>query len=78
MALNWAMLNPDGSPVPLPKESMIMNIESGAEIAIFIPDSVPSGAATAGGSGGSKKLQAEGRIFLSDQRVRYDYRNWLT
>lgn len=69
MALNWAMLTPDGVPVPLPRESTILTIDSGAELTVSIPDAPPSGTASAGGSGGSKKLKEEGRAYLTDQRV---------
>lgn len=70
MALNWTMLGPDRTPVPLPRESTVTSIESGAEIAITIPDAPPSGSSSSGGSGGSKKLKEEGRAYLTDQRVR--------
>ena len=69
MALNWAMLGPDGVPVPLPRESTVLTIDSGAELSVSIPNTPPSGAASAGGSGGSKKLKEEGRAYLTDQRV---------
>ena len=70
MALNWAMLNPDGSPVPLPSERTISSINSGVELILNIPDTPPSSSASAGGSGGSKKLGDAGRLWLTDQRVR--------
>jgi hypothetical protein len=71
MALNWTMLNPDRSPVPLPHEMVIHTIDSGADIALIIPDTPPTGkSATAGGSGGYKTLNVSGGIWLTDQRVR--------
>jgi WW domain-binding protein 2 len=70
MALNWTMLGPDRTPVPLPKELMIMTVESGAEISLIIPDVPPTGTSTSGGSGGGRKLNGTGKLFLTDQRVR--------
>lgn len=69
MALNWTMINPNRSPVPLPNEMTITTIDSG-DLALTIPDSSPSGSSTAGGSGGVKKLKATGKVYLTDQRVR--------
>ena len=70
MALNWLMLNPDRTPVPLPNEMTITTIDSGVEISITIPDAPPTGSSSAGGSGGVKKLKAQGKCWLTDQRVR--------
>jgi hypothetical protein len=71
MSLNWTMLNPDRSLVPLPNEHIITTIDSGAELTLDIPDAPPTGsAATAGGSGGSRKLKQSGSLWLTDQRVR--------
>ncbi|PPQ95881.1 hypothetical protein CVT26_015573 [Gymnopilus dilepis] len=68
MALNWLMLNPDRTPVPLPNEMTITTIDSGVEISITIPDAPPTGSSSAGGSGGVKKLKAQGKCWLTDQR----------
>lgn len=70
MALNWTMLTPNRSPVPLPAEAHITTIDSGVELSLAIPDVPPSGNSAAGGSGGIKKLKSMGKIWLSDQRVR--------
>ncbi|VDB89992.1 unnamed protein product [Peniophora sp. CBMAI 1063] len=78
MALNWAMLGPDGAPVPLPRESTVLTIDSGAELTVSIPDAPPSGTASAGGSGGSKKLKEEGRAYLTDQRLVFVSKNLST
>ncbi|KII94590.1 hypothetical protein PLICRDRAFT_127627 [Plicaturopsis crispa FD-325 SS-3] len=69
MALNWTMFNPEGQYVPLPNENTITYVESGAEIALTIPDAPPSNSARAGGSGGSKKMKGVGRVWLTDQRL---------
>ena len=70
MALNWTMLGPDRKPVPLPNEITILTITSGAELSLSIPDAPPSGGSTSGGSGGSRKLEEFGILYLTDQRVR--------
>lgn len=69
MALNWTMLSPERTPVPLPNEKTIMTIEEGAEITLTVPDSPPVAGAASGGSGGAKTLKGVGRIYLTDQRV---------
>ncbi|GLB34221.1 putative female pronucleus assembly protein [Lyophyllum shimeji] len=69
MALNWTMLSPNRSPVPLPNEMTITNIDSGAELSLTIPATAPTGNSSAGGSGGSRKLKALGKIWLTDQRL---------
>ncbi|KAF7354890.1 hypothetical protein MSAN_01403500 [Mycena sanguinolenta] len=68
MALNWTMLGPDRTPVPLPHEITITAIESGVEMILRVPDAPPSAAASAGGSGGSKTLKATGKVIVTDQR----------
>ena len=73
MALNWTMLNPDRTPVPLPRESPIMTVGSGAEVSLTIPDTPPTASATSGGAGGERKLKGTGKLFLTDQRVRSSY-----
>ena len=62
MALNWAMLSPDRSPVPLPDEMVIRTINSpGAEVVVGIPGPSPGAP--------SKKLTGSGGLWLTDQRV---------
>ncbi|KDR84322.1 hypothetical protein GALMADRAFT_205992 [Galerina marginata CBS 339.88] len=68
MALNWAMLNANRSPVPLPNEMTITTVDSGVDISLSIPDAPPSGSSSSGGSGGAKKLKASGKLWLTDQR----------
>jgi len=76
MALNWTMLNPNRIPVPLPREMTIATVDSGADITLYIPDAPPSAPnAKSGGSGGTRKLQAAGKIWLSDQRVSVVFSN---
>ncbi|SRR6266403_956859 len=69
MALNWTMLKPDRTPVPLPGELTIMTVESGAEVSLSIPDTPPTGSSSSGGSGGARKLNGTGNLYLTDQRV---------
>jgi hypothetical protein len=71
MALNWTMLKPDRTPVPLPGELTIMTVEPGVEVSLAVPDTPPSGSSTSGGSGGARKLNGTGKLFLTDQRVRF-------
>ncbi|KAF7331664.1 hypothetical protein MKEN_00046100 [Mycena kentingensis (nom. inval.)] len=68
MALNWAMLSPDRTPVPLPNELTITSVASGVECILRIPDAPPAADATSGGSGGSKTLKAVGRVEVTDMR----------
>ncbi|KAJ7163805.1 hypothetical protein C8R43DRAFT_988723 [Mycena crocata] len=70
MALNWTMLSPgpNRTPVPLPNETTITSVDSGVEMLLRIPDAPPTPASTAGGSGGSKTLEATGKISVTDQR----------
>ncbi|RDB20033.1 hypothetical protein Hypma_012980 [Hypsizygus marmoreus] len=68
MALNWTMLNPNRSPVPLPNEMTINAVDAGVELSLTIPDAPPAAESTAGGSGGSRRLKALGKIWLTDQR----------
>jgi hypothetical protein len=70
MALNWTMLGPDRTPVPLPHETTITVINSGVEVILRVPDEPPSESSRAGGSGGSKTLKATGKVTVTDQRVR--------
>ncbi|KAI0638559.1 hypothetical protein C8Q77DRAFT_1091701 [Trametes polyzona] len=69
MSLNLATLSPARQPTPLPNELTIRTIDSGVELSLHIPDAPPTGPATSGGSGGSKKLKETGRIWLTDQRL---------
>lgn len=70
MSMNWAMLSPDRSPIPLPDELIIRTIDSGVELSLTVPDAPPSGSSASGGSGGTKKFKEIGRLWLTDQRVR--------
>lgn len=72
MALNWTMLNPDRTPVPLLGETTVLTIESGAEVSLTIPDAPPGTADSAGGVGGTKKLKATGKLWVTEKRVRVD------
>jgi len=69
MALNWTMLGPDRTPVPLPHEMTIMTVDSGAEVTLIIPDAPHAGSAAAGGAGGAQRLKDVGRIWLTDKRL---------
>ncbi|KAJ3485200.1 hypothetical protein NLI96_g5116 [Meripilus lineatus] len=69
MALNWAMLNPNRTPVPLAHEVMLRTVPSGADLTVIIPDAPPTGSSTFGGSGGSRKLKESGGLWLTDQRL---------
>jgi len=68
MALNWAMLNDDRTPVPLPHESIIRAPDSVAEVILAVPEVPPTGSAPSGGSGGVSKWKETGRVWLTDQR----------
>ncbi|KAH9948776.1 hypothetical protein B0H21DRAFT_777674 [Amylocystis lapponica] len=69
MALNYVMLSPARSPIPLPDELTIRTLDSGVELTVVVPDAPPAGGASSGGTGGSKKLKEVGRMWLTDQRV---------
>ncbi|KAN0126563.1 hypothetical protein V8E52_000203 [Russula decolorans] len=69
MALNWTMLKPDRTPLPLPGELTIMTVEPGAEVSLAVPDTPPTGSSMSGGSGGARKLNGTGKLFLTDQRL---------
>jgi WW domain-binding protein 2 len=71
MALNWTMLKPDRTPEPLPGELTIMTVEPGAEVSLAVPDTPPTGSSPSGGSGGARKLNGTGKLYLTDQRVRF-------
>jgi hypothetical protein len=73
MALNWTMLNPDRTPVPLPQEFTVMMVDSGAEVSLIIPDTPPTASSSSGGSGGERTLKGTGKLVLTDQRVRSSY-----
>jgi len=61
------MIDEGRNPVPLPYEMIIKTMEA-AELTLTIPEAPPSGSATSGGSGGTKKLKSTGGIWLTDQR----------
>ncbi|KAH9998296.1 hypothetical protein BJV77DRAFT_981102 [Russula vinacea] len=69
MALNWTMLKPDRTPVPLPGELTIMTVESGADVSLTVPDEPPTGSSSSGGSGGGRKLNGTGKLVLTDQPI---------
>ncbi|KAF9498640.1 hypothetical protein BDN71DRAFT_1487426 [Pleurotus eryngii] len=69
MSLNWAMLTPDRSPVPLPDELTITAVTSNVEVSLNIPDAPPTGSSSSGGSGGAKKLKETGALYLTDKRL---------
>jgi hypothetical protein len=49
-----------------------MTVEPGAEVSLAVPDTPPTGSSTSGGSGGAaRKLNGTGKLFLTDQRVRF-------
>jgi len=55
MALNYAMLDPDRNPVPLPDEITITTYDRGIELALIGP---------------SMRYKALGSLWLTEQRVR--------
>ncbi|PBK67070.1 hypothetical protein ARMSODRAFT_1005757 [Armillaria solidipes] len=61
MALNCAMIDEQRNPVPLPHEMIITSVDSGVDLTLKVPPSVPSG------FGGS--LKATGRLWVTDQRL---------
>ncbi|KAF7432854.1 hypothetical protein PC9H_004797 [Pleurotus ostreatus] len=69
MSLNWAMLTPDRSPVPLPDELTITAVTSNVEVSLNIPDAPPTRSSSSGGSGGAKKLKETGALYLTDKRL---------
>lgn len=70
MALNWTMLKPDRSPVPLPNEMIITTINSGVDIALTAPHGQSTSASSSGGpTAEGTRLKAIGRFWLTDQRV---------
>jgi hypothetical protein len=46
-----------------------MTVESGAEVSLTIPDVPPAGSSPSGGSGGGRKLNGTGKLFLTDHRL---------
>ena len=46
-----------------------MTLESGVEVSLAVPDTPPTGSSTSGGSGGARKLNGTGKLYLTDQRV---------
>ena len=75
MALNWTMLNPNRTPVPLPNEMTITTIDSGVEVSLTIPQSTSSSSSSTAGSAVPAKRKATGKAYLTDQRVRR-YTEW--
>ncbi|EJD36960.1 hypothetical protein AURDEDRAFT_116985 [Auricularia subglabra TFB-10046 SS5] len=69
MSLNWAMLDANNNPIPLPNERTVMSVDKGVELTLVVPDAPPTGSSAGGGSGGSKKLQDWGKIVLTEQRL---------
>ncbi|KAI0727262.1 hypothetical protein C8Q72DRAFT_876400 [Fomitopsis betulina] len=69
MALNYAMLSPARAPIPLPNELTIKEVNSGVELSLVVPDAPPTRVASAGGSGGAKKMKDTGKLWLTDQRL---------
>ncbi|KAH6908093.1 hypothetical protein BKA70DRAFT_1280666 [Coprinopsis sp. MPI-PUGE-AT-0042] len=81
MALNWAMLDPNRVPVPLPDEMTITKVDSGVDLAVTIP---PANSSTGASSSREpqtpvpvnttpsfQKMKATGRAWLTDQRLIY-------
>ncbi|KAJ7666535.1 hypothetical protein B0H17DRAFT_1089597 [Mycena rosella] len=71
MALNWAVMNENRSPVPLPNESTITTVDSGVELTLRVPESPPgwdlgNNATTAGGK--AVTLKETGMLTVTDQR----------
>lgn len=69
MSLNWAMLNPNRSPVPLRNEMTFTTIDTGVDLTLIIPDVPPSSSSSGGGFGGARRFKETGKIYLTDQRV---------
>jgi len=79
MALNWTMLSPDRSPVPLPHELIIRAIDSpGVDLTLLIPSSIGSASRSSSGPSTSsspnavsneKKIAASGGLWLTDTRL---------
>lgn len=69
MALNWAALTENRTPIPLPNEHTITTVDSGVVVHLDIPDVPPSGTTASGGSGGVNKLRSSGSAWLTEQRV---------
>ncbi|KAF8687551.1 hypothetical protein AX14_003648 [Amanita brunnescens Koide BX004] len=70
MALNWTMLKPDRSPMPLPNEMNIITVNSGVDITLIIPHGPSSSTSSSGvPAADAKRLKAIGRFWLTDQRL---------
>ncbi|KIJ20417.1 hypothetical protein PAXINDRAFT_166478 [Paxillus involutus ATCC 200175] len=67
MALNWVTVV-DGKPLLLQGEHLIEIVDN-VKCNLTIPDAPPSTSSSAGGSGGLKKLEANGTLALTDQRL---------
>jgi len=70
MALNWTMLKPDRSPVPLPNEMTITTVTSGVDFTLTTPHGQSTSASSSGGPAAEgTRLKAMGRFWLTDQRL---------
>ncbi|KIK98297.1 hypothetical protein PAXRUDRAFT_134471 [Paxillus rubicundulus Ve08.2h10] len=67
MALNWVTVV-DSKPLLLQGESPLEIVDN-VKCNLTIPDAPPSASSSAGGSGGLKKLEANGTLTLTDQRL---------
>ncbi|KAF9238793.1 hypothetical protein BU15DRAFT_75016 [Melanogaster broomeanus] len=67
MALNWVTIV-DGKPLLLQNESFLEEVDN-VKYNLAIPEVPPSGSSSAGGSGGLKRLEAVGKMYLTDQRI---------
>ena len=63
-SINWAMLDDQQNPIPLPGEEQVMNIEQGVEVTLLVP-----GRSTGGIGGSGELLKETGRLRLTDKRV---------
>ncbi|KAK2465900.1 hypothetical protein APHAL10511_001541 [Amanita phalloides] len=87
MALNWTMLNPDRSPVPLHNEMTITTVTSGVDLSLTFPDvpspnAAPSTSASASVStstfSGSGVLSATPSLAGGPKKLKAIGRFWLT
>jgi len=66
-AINWTMLDSSKTPVLLPDESNVMEINDGVELTLLVPHAAPSSSSGIGGSG--EQLKEMGRLWLTDHRL---------
>jgi len=65
-AINWTTLDSSKTPVLLPDESNIMEVNDGVELTLLVPRATPA----PGGIGGSdEQLKEIGRLWLTDHRL---------